>query len=278
MQLQEIVAALKGQCQTPSGEGQENRHPCSTGPAEPKKVKRLFDSRNARKFNGEMEVEFSVVTWLATLEFQLMSQAIPQEQWVSSAQGLMGENVTNWITSSCWNANMNRQEKMKWEALNTGRMSWDDFTKLMRKKWLSPDFPIRLMTVLRDMKQGPKESISNFIQRYSAMTNRLVACAPDKVSFGNFVIKQIFNFGKRQGNTHRRRARSTWQFLRLRAKSTRLRQWHFELFDPDTGADENFIDEQLESDEPIAVEMATGVGEIPKGSFNSNHTRNTASI
>jgi len=65
-----------------------------------KEVKRLFDSRNARVFNGEAEVEFSVISWLATLEFQLISQSISKDQWVNSAKGLMGEKVTNWITSS----------------------------------------------------------------------------------------------------------------------------------------------------------------------------------
>ncbi|EKX34235.1 hypothetical protein GUITHDRAFT_147358 [Guillardia theta CCMP2712] len=221
---------------------------------------------------------------------------------------------------------MDRQEKMKWEALNTGRMSWEDFTKLMKKMRLSPDFPIRLMTLLRDMKQGPKESISNFIQRYSAMTNLLVAFSPDKVSFGNFVIEQIFvnNVSSRTVQSRliellsplREAARAYAQEAGQEymvplasscylptlfekavsaapckvdtaatvalgaarsgsAVATQKQMSCMAVLDGrketlrallDTGADETFIDEQLGSDEPIAVEMVNGVREISNGS------------
>ena len=60
----------------PKGEGRENRHRFSAGPAEPKEVK-LFP------LVGDVGVAADV------------SCDSTQEQWVNCAKGLIGENVTN---------------------------------------------------------------------------------------------------------------------------------------------------------------------------------------
>eukprot|EP00960_Hanusia_phi_P014783 437900-Hanusia_phi.AAC.1 len=67
---------------------------------------------------------------------------------------------------------------------------YDTHEKALR--WLSKEYPVKLVLFLRELRQGPKENMQNFIQRFTAMANRLVAYLVTRKEYGNDLVEQTF--------------------------------------------------------------------------------------
>mmetsp|Transcript_16970 Transcript_16970/g.56201 ORF Transcript_16970/g.56201 Transcript_16970/m.56201 type:complete len:492 (-) Transcript_16970:3864-5339(-) len=143
-----------------------------------------FHSTDISRFNGEMTLEYSVASWFGELEFQFQRQRVPSDQQVDIATTLVGNRVRNWMLT------LRGDDK---EAVEHG--PWKEFKKIMVAEYLPYSQVQSILNQISYTRQGSKEKINNFVDRFSSLANHYIACCMTAENEAEYVSTACTKFG-----------------------------------------------------------------------------------
>eukprot|EP00960_Hanusia_phi_P020457 602880-Hanusia_phi.AAC.2 len=117
-------------------------------------------AKDLPKFNGECDINRSVVSWLKDVERKLRFHQVSTDQWVGAAIIAFG--------------NVPPEETERFSIDND---TWEEFTRFMIARWLPTEFIRKLEEYVRkNTKQSTKESLGQYIERFQSLLAHVAAC------------------------------------------------------------------------------------------------------